>query len=197
WRYMSDRYVEKSFLYLLTLSVLLHLAIAGLIALLPPEKVKSASEPTMVELSDLPEPAATPPAPRPESHRAAEKQRRVVRETAPKGELEAPSKFTSKAEPPPLLRPARPNRAEPRVGRPVPSLPKEQASRPPELPAESPLQRGEGIFKPKSSEPVERAKLFPSAGKLARLEESYRKKYGPEVEEGDTKFLNTDDIQFG
>ena len=32
---------------------------------------------------------------------------------------------------------------------------------------------------------------------MARLEESYRKKYGPEVEEGETKFLNTDDILFG
>jgi protein TonB len=32
---------------------------------------------------------------------------------------------------------------------------------------------------------------------MARLEESYRKKYGPEVEDGETKFLNTDDIMFG
>jgi len=32
---------------------------------------------------------------------------------------------------------------------------------------------------------------------MARLEESYRKKYGPEVAEGETKFLNTDDIMFG
>ena len=32
---------------------------------------------------------------------------------------------------------------------------------------------------------------------MARLEETYRKKYGPEVAEGETRFLNTDDIQFG
>ena len=32
---------------------------------------------------------------------------------------------------------------------------------------------------------------------MARLEESYRKKYGPEVADGETRFLNTDDIQFG
>ena len=32
---------------------------------------------------------------------------------------------------------------------------------------------------------------------MARLEESYRKKYGEEVAEGETRFLNTDDIQFG
>jgi protein TonB len=32
---------------------------------------------------------------------------------------------------------------------------------------------------------------------MARLEESYRKKYSEEVAEGETRFLNTDDIQFG
>jgi protein TonB len=32
---------------------------------------------------------------------------------------------------------------------------------------------------------------------MASLEEGYRKKYGSEVEEGDTSFLNTDDILFG
>jgi protein TonB len=32
---------------------------------------------------------------------------------------------------------------------------------------------------------------------MARLEESYRKKYSSEVEEGETRFLNTDDILFG
>ena len=43
----------------------------------------------------------------------------------------------------------------------------------------------------------ELSELFPNAGRLARLEESYRKKYEPEVEEGETRFLNTDDILFG
>jgi protein TonB len=38
---------------------------------------------------------------------------------------------------------------------------------------------------------------MPNAGRMARLEEGYRKKYGPEVAEGETRFLNTDDIQFG
>ena len=40
-------------------------------------------------------------------------------------------------------------------------------------------------------------KLYPSADKLAKLEEGYRKKYEPEVEEGEARFLNTEDIQFG
>ena len=32
---------------------------------------------------------------------------------------------------------------------------------------------------------------------MSKLEESYRKKYGPEVADGETRFLNADDIQFG
>jgi protein TonB len=32
---------------------------------------------------------------------------------------------------------------------------------------------------------------------MARLEEGYRKKYSSEVEDGETKFLNTDDNLFG
>ena len=39
--------------------------------------------------------------------------------------------------------------------------------------------------------------FYPGAEKMARLEDLYRKKYGPEVAEGETKFLNTDDILFG
>lgn len=41
------------------------------------------------------------------------------------------------------------------------------------------------------------SKLFPSAGKLARMEENYRRKYGREIERGEANFLNTDDIRFG
>jgi protein TonB len=41
------------------------------------------------------------------------------------------------------------------------------------------------------------ASFYPGAEKMARLEDLYRKKYGSEVAEGETKFLNTDDILFG
>jgi periplasmic protein TonB len=187
---MSDRYIEKTFLYLLTLSVLLHLAIFGLVALIPPEKVKSAQEPTMVDLTELPEPPPAPPGPKPENRRSAERPHRVTREMAPKGTRE-----TERLVPQPA-RPTEPSRAE---TRPEPATPsrKEQPGRTPQV-TEAPITRGEGIFKPKTGETGgDRTRLFPSAGKMARLEESYRKKYGPEVEDGETKFLNTDDIQFG
>ena len=186
---MSDKYVEKTFLYLLTLSVLIHLAIFGLIFLLPPEKTKTAQAPTMVDLTDLPELPPAPPGPKPKIKRNAEKLQRVTRETAPKGSQE-----TERLRQQPVAA-AEPRRAE--VAR-VPSaapLLKEQPGVP-ARPAE-PIARGEGLFKPKSPEVQDRASLFPRAGKLARLEEGYRKKYGPEVEDGETKFLNTDDVQFG
>ena len=38
---------------------------------------------------------------------------------------------------------------------------------------------------------------MPSASRMAKLEENYRRRYADEVAEGDTHFLNTNDIQFG
>jgi protein TonB len=53
------------------------------------------------------------------------------------------------------------------------------------------------IIQPRKSVGKDLERFFPTAGRLASLEESYRRKYGPEVHEDDTKFLNTEDIQFG
>ena len=39
--------------------------------------------------------------------------------------------------------------------------------------------------------------LMPSASKLARVEEQYRRRYADDIDDGSTRFLNTDDIQFG
>jgi len=189
---MSDKFVEKTFLYLLALSVLLHLAIFGLIALLPPEKEKPAPEPTMVDLTDLPEPPPAPPAPRPRQ-RIAEREQRVTRETAPKGTRDT-EQLRQQPQRPAQLTP--PSRSEARTETARPSIPSQQQGRTTQEPV-APIARGEGLFKPKTGAPAERSSLFPSSGRLARLEESYRKKYEPEVEDGDTKFLNTDDIQFG
>jgi protein TonB len=46
---------------------------------------------------------------------------------------------------------------------------------------------------PQTSQP----QLFPSANRLASLEESYRRKFENEIAEGETRFLNSDDILFG
>lgn len=199
---MSDKFVEKNFLYLLTLSVLLHLAVFQLISLLPPAKEKSWQEPTMVDLTELPEPPPVPPAksrpqpPKPEAEvkRFAERRQRVIKETAPKGDLEVErSALQPPATPRQSQAPQAPAQAARREAEPRPSAP----SVPGETQRREPVARGEGIFKPGTQPAIDRSQLFPSAGKLARLEESYRKKYDREVEDGSTRFLNTNDIQFG
>jgi protein TonB len=180
---MSDNSsIEKTFLYLLAASLLLHGAVFALFILLPEEKRVFQPEPYMVELRDLPEEQKTAPAEEKAVKRLAEKRERVLKEMAPRGEREL-----DKSAPPP-------SRAVP------PQQPDEKRAPQPAERGEMPLQeppRGESVFKPKASEPPDISKLFPSPGKMAKLEESYRKKYAPELEEGETKFLNTDDILFG
>ncbi len=187
---MSDRYIEKTFIYLVLLSLLLHGGAFVLIYLRPQEKPTFRQEPLMVDLQEQPQVSSPPGKERGEARRLAEARRRVVKEMAPKGERErdkiAPSPF---------------------VARPVPKQPKQPLQKgggeiiqqpQPTAPGPRMKQRpGESILKPKGGEVPELSKLFPSAEKLARLEESYRKKYETEVETGETKFLNTDDIQFG
>lgn len=40
-------------------------------------------------------------------------------------------------------------------------------------------------------------RLFPGANRLAKLEESYRRKFENDIADGDTRFLNSDDMVFG
>jgi len=191
---MSDKYIEKIFLYLLALSFLLHLAIFEVISRLPPEKGKP-EQTTMVDLTDLPAP---PPPPRPKSQprpnlrsapepkpvdRLADRRQRVPKEMSPKA-----SRDQERLAPSQPLPPAKTERA-PIQGklRSAPGVPDKSV----------PLPRGEGLFKPKGSDTSERSRLFPSAKNLARLEESYRQEYRDDVAKGDTQFINTDDIQFG
>jgi protein TonB len=172
---MSDKYIEKIFLYFVVLSVLLHLAIFAIIVFLPQKKGIFRPEPYMVELRDLP-----PSSEEPARHRPDEPTRRVLRETAPKGEME---RDTIGSVPPP------------RQETPIGGSPRRQAEQ-----GEMSLEknpRGGAFFKQKEQGAPDISKLFPSADKLAMLEESYRKKYGPEVAEGEVKFLNSDDITLG
>ncbi len=181
---MSDRYVEKNFLYLLLFSALLHAGAFLIITSLPQGQPKTAPEPTFVDLTDLPELNPQPKlqkkeAPKPEIKRYSETQQRVAKEMAPKGR----GAFERLLPTLPKLQ-----QAPPRSAAPVPSKPEESAK--------APVTRGEGILKPRAPQ-LDRSRLFPSASRLARLEESYREKYRSEVEEGETRFLNTEDIQFG
>jgi len=197
---MSDRRLEKKTLfYLLVLSVLLHLAVFELFKLMPQEKQKPGQEPTMVDLTDLPEPKPVPrqkarrelPPPGTPKADRVEKRQQVSKETAPKVDggserIASPKPAETRQTPPAAARPQLPavsQKAAPSGGR------QETAEK-------QPVAR-EGIFRPGSGKSAAPPKLFPSAGRLAHLEESYRKKYGREVTDGETRFLNTDDIQFG
>ncbi len=186
---MSDRHIEKVFLYLLALSALFHVAIFTVILMAPEKKTVAKQEPVMIDLQDLP-PVSQPSARNEkEARRQAEQFRRVPREIAPRGEREQ----DRPAPPPPRPAPAQtsPPRQAPGKYR-GESRPADKGS----LPLREP-PRGVDIFKPKAQPGPNIARLMPSADRMARLEDSYRKKYGPEVAEGETKFLNTDDIMFG
>jgi periplasmic protein TonB len=178
---MSDTTIEKIFLYFVLLSLLLHLVIFAVIVNLPPSKALPGQKPYMVELQDLPPARQKPAGEQKEVKRLDELRRRVERESAPKGERER-DKIASL----PLLHQG----PSVEAGKPAgPAAPSEQVR--------NEKQGGGDFFKRKAEKGTELSKLFPSADKLALLEEGYRKKYGPEVAEGEAKFLNTDDITLG
>ena len=183
---MSDNYIEKNFLYLVVISILLHVALFLLIIYLPQEKKVAREEPYMVELKDLPPSQGKPSPEEKEVRRLDEQRRRFPKETAPRGE-------TERERAPSLLKPAVPQTLQ---------QPKKEGGEQPR-PAERgevPLKEKPGtgdFFRQKEKGAPDISKLYPSADKLAKLEEGYRKKYESEVEEGEARFLNTDDIQFG
>jgi protein TonB len=182
----TDRYIEKSFLYLLALSLLLHTAMFMVIIFFPQEKKVAREEPVMIDLQDLPPSKEAPASEKKDVKRFSEEKRRLVREKAPKGEMEreriasAPPRAT-----PPAAQPQQ------NVGHMAPAQPEKERTPLREAPY------GENLLKPREERASNLARLFPSHGHMARLEESYRKKYSQEVEEGEVKSLDTDDIRFG
>jgi len=85
---LSNQYVEKSFLTLLALSLLLH--IAGFVLLyLWPAKPPQLTEPTFIDLQDMPELKTAQPRLEPEKIRPSDQRRRVLRETSPRREQSA------------------------------------------------------------------------------------------------------------
>lgn len=185
---MSDRYVEKSFLALLAISLLLHVAVGALLYYLPEQAPPKPKEPVYIDLQQMPELKAESQPRQTETPRQSDQKVRVPRETAPRGQ----DAFDR--------------------GRPSPDQPQQRVA-PPSAPArqrdaaktpsqETPIAPGSSassLLKPKS--PTGRQspapQLFPGASRMARMEESYRRKYGDEIAEGETLFLNSDDILFG
>jgi len=183
---MSDNLVEKKFLYLLLASVVIHAVLFALLMKMPQEKAASLAEPLMVDLDGIPTAVPPPPA-TPPVKKHSEVRQRVQKEIAPKG-----TDFREKSAslPEQLQKPSA-----------APAVPRGDANAP-SVPVPEPTGRDrtprDELFRKQGQPRVpETASLYPSAAKMARLEETYRKKYGHEVAEGETRFLNTDDIQFG
>lgn len=185
---MSENSVEKKFLYLVLLSLFIHAVIFALLLNMPKEKQFTATEPQMVDLEGIP--AYIPPkVALPPVRRSAEQKQRVEREIAPKGDSlrEKPAPLPAQ----PLQRPAT------AAGSDGDSTPKPQQQRLQE-PGVKERSPSEALFRKRNeAKSPEASALYPGAEKMARLEERYRKKYDSEVADGETRFLNTDDIQFG
>lgn len=180
---MSDRSIEKSFLYLLVLSFLLHAGAGALLYYLP-QPVPQPKEPVFVDLQQVPD-LKVPEQPRQqETHRQSERRVRVPRETAPRGREVIDNDIPPHVQRPPMPQQARQRESSKTFPRPTPVTPGSSAT---------------GLLKPKSpaNQQAPLQQLFPSANRMAALEESYRRKFEDDIAEGDTRFLNSDDILFG
>lgn len=184
---ISENHIEKKFLYLILFSLLAHSAVFALIAVLPEEKRAARDEPFMVDLSGIP---VLPPVMAPDqARRFAETPQRVEREISPKGEGTRDQ-----------LAPQTSRNMLPQQNLPYPAQPSgnQQVISPSgEIPLRDRSPK-EALFRKKGAAPApDMTTLYPGAAKLERIEESFRKKYGQEVAEGDASFLNVDDIRFG
>lgn len=186
---MSDRYIEKSFLYLLCISLLLHLGVFAGLYFFPKTPPSKPKEPVFIDLQQMPEPKQPPEQRQQETRRRSDQRVRVPRESAPRGDAPIDMQATRKqTSPSPDQQPA----AATKQSRPSPTARVQQ----PVIPGSS----AAGLLKPKDqtarqTQPVQQ--LFPGASRMAKLEDSYRRKFESDIAEGDTRFLNSDDIVFG
>jgi protein TonB len=185
---MSDRYIEKTFLFLLVISLLLHIGVGTLLYYLPTKTPPPPKEPVFVDLQQVPDMKPQEQPRQQETQRHAERRVHVPRETAPRG---ADAVTTSEPKPP------RPEMRKPQTSQ-RPSQRQETTT----VPRETPVAPGSSVsslLKPRapSSTSTSQAQLYPGAGRMAKLEDSYRRKFEQDIAEGDTRFLNSDDILFG
>ncbi len=184
---MSDRYIEKSFLFLLILSLLLHVGVGAVLYYLP-QTAKPPMEPVYIDLQQVPDLKTLEQPRQQETRRQSEKRIRVPRETAPRGRDVIDKGLTV------------PERPQVQTSPPTRQTQPRETSK--TLPREAPIAPGasaSSLLKPKSQAGQQSPlpQLYPGANRMATLEESYRRKFEEEIAEGDTRFLNSDDILFG
>ena len=182
---MPDRHKEKNFNYLLIVSLLLHVvALAGLYYL-SQFRQETPNNPVFLDLQDMPDIKA--PAQQQETKRQSDQRIRVQRETAPRGNAPQDSRSSTAQ-----LKPQKEQRPESATTPTLPTLSERKQQVAPGSSASSLLKP-----KPQATAETSQQHLFPGASRLSKLEESYRRKFESDIAEGDTRFLNSDDILFG
>lgn len=185
---MSNSYIETSFLYLLVFSLVMHITGGALLYYVSEKTVTPPQEPVFIDLQQTPE-LKSPSQQQNETHRIAERSVRVPRESAPRGRDTRDSGKTSTV---PSTKYDSPHEARtPSAKQSIP-LPRTDSQMPPGESVKGLLRK-----RPQTSQQITQQQLFPGANRLAKLEENYRQKFEQDIAEGDTKFLNSDDIQFG
>ena len=180
-------------------SILLHLAMVAILLHLPDATQDTPREPVFLDLQDMPElKSLQKPQEQKKPARPSDARVRVKREISPKAvqspEPVAPPKTPPQRSEPVAQAPEQQNAASRRY--PLPQIPVPQEKPQTQV---APGASSNELLKPRKPDfrrPV-REQLFPGAGKMAMLEENYRRSFDNEIAEGDTRFLNTDDILFG
>lgn len=190
---MSEHTIEKKLLWLIALSLLLHVGGFALFLYLPDRQPVPSPEVPFIDLQNMPElkqqlrDEQTRP-----SERLSDRQQRVDRETAPRGTAVRDMQPRPESAPLPARQPQQ--KSAPASGRPTPPQPAEPQQ-------VAPGSSVSSLLKPRSvpvpAGQTAQPRLFPSASRLARLEENYRRRFESDIAEGDTRFLNSDDIVFG
>jgi len=178
---MPDRYIEKKFLYLLSVSFLLHLGLFAGLCFYPRSRPEPPKEPVFIDLQQLPELKQLSEQHQQETRRS-EQRVRVPMERAPLGDSTTESQNIDNKSAPFLQQQSSPASKSSRAPQAVPGFSASSLLKP----------KGE----PSRQQPTI-AQLFPGSDRLAKLEESYRRKFEKDIADGDTRFLNSDDIVFG
>ena len=186
---MPDKYIEKKFLYLILISLLLHLGVLVGLYYFPTSPHDLPKEPVFIDLQQMPEPKQPIEPHQQETKRRAEQRIRVPKESAPRGDAPQDILAIKKQAVPSTERQSSPSAKT--------SSPSQAAQKqPPIVPGSS----AASLLKPKQptmQQQPSAQNLFPGASRLAKLEDSYRRKFENDIADGDTRFLNSDDIVFG
>ena len=185
---VSDRFIEKGFLYLLCVSLVLHLVVfTGLYYLPMSHPPGSSKEPVFIDLQEIPKPKQPLAQHQQETRRSSEQRVRVPKESTLRGSSQHDAEVVKK-------------QAVPSTEMSPSSVAKPSTSSPQAVPQITPGFSVGSLLKSKGQDVRQEPsipQLFPGAGHLAKLEENYRRKYEKDINEGDTRFLNSDDILFG